>query len=85
MPHSGTSGMRRNFAAGLLLLLALVCAGLVATLFAWGGRIEATLIVFGDPVFVTVDASSPRVLFMLGLPILLAVVALRIRAHREKT
>jgi hypothetical protein len=76
--------MRRNLASGLLLLLAVASAGLVATLFAWGGRIEATLLVFGGPVFVTVDASSPRILFMLGLPILLVVVALRIRAHREQ-
>jgi hypothetical protein len=77
--------MGRNFASGLLLLLAVASAGLVATLFAWGGRIEATLLVFGDLVFVTIDASSPRVLFMLGLPIFLAVVAFRVRAHREQT
>jgi hypothetical protein len=84
MPNFRTSGMRRNLASGLLLFLAVVSAGLVATLFAWGGRIEATLVVFGDLVFVTVDASSPRILFMLGLPIFLVVVALRIRAHREQ-
>jgi hypothetical protein len=76
--------MWRNFAAGLLLLLALVSAGLVVALLAWGGRIEATLLVFGDLVFVTLDARSPRVLFMLGLPVLLVALALRVRAHREQ-
>ena len=76
--------MGRNLASGLPLLLALASAGLVATLFAWSDRIEATLLVFGDLVFVTVDASSPRVLCMLGLPIFLVVVALRVRAHREQ-
>jgi hypothetical protein len=78
-----TSGTGRGLVSGLLLLLAVASAGLVAALFAWGGQIEATLLVFGDLVFVTVDASSPRVLFMLGLPLFLVLVALRVRIHRE--
>ena len=37
-------------------------------LYSWDGRVEALLLVFGDRVWVTVDAGRPRVLLLMTLP-----------------
>ncbi len=63
----------------LLLSLAAVCAGLIAALISWGGRIELSLLVFGEPVQVVVDGGSARVLLLPPLPLLLVVAALYLR------
>ncbi len=70
---------RRLVASWFLLALAAVCAGLIAALIGWGGRIEMSLLVFGDPVQVVIDGGSPRVLLLPALPLLLVAAALYLR------
>lgn len=64
---------------GSLLALVAVVIGLFTTLLVWGGQVEVTLLVFGNPVFVVIDGGNPRVLFVLTLPIALILMAIRIR------
>ena len=72
--------MRRQLIASWsLLAVAAVSAGLIAALIGWGGRIELSLLVFGDPVFVMVDAGRPRVFLLAVLPVLLVGAALNLR------
>jgi uncharacterized membrane protein YfcA len=76
--------MRRSLLTSwFLLALAAVCAGLTASLIGWGGRIEVSLLVFGDPVQVVIDAGSPRVLLLPALPVLLVAAALYLRRLRR--
>ncbi len=51
-----------------LVLLATAFALGIGFLITWGGRVEALLLVFGDRVWVTVDAGRPRVFLLLTLP-----------------
>ncbi len=67
----------------LLLALAAVFIGLIILLIGWGGRIEATLVVLGVPVFLALDACHPRTLLLLALPIVLIAGALYARAGRR--
>ena len=75
---------RRTLVSALLLGTAAVCVGLVALLLGWGGRIEATILVFGDPVFLALDAGHPRILLLFALPIVLIGGAIYVRAGSER-
>ncbi len=75
---------RRTLASTLLLGTAAVFLGLVALLLGCGGRIEATVLVFGDPVFLALDAGHPRILLLFALPIGLIGGAFYVRAGRER-
>ena len=67
----------------ILALGALVMVPIVL-LIRWGGRVEATLLMFGEPLFVSVDAGHPRILFLLVLPIALIGGALYVRVGRAR-
>ena len=58
----------RIAAVSFLVLLATAFALGIGFLITWGGRVEALLLVFGDRVWVTVDAGRPRVFLLLTLP-----------------
>lgn len=79
------SRKRLTLVSWLLLALAAACAAPIAALIAWGGRIESTLLLFGDLVFVEIDASRPRIALLLGLPLALVSAALAARSRRTPT
>ena len=74
----------RTLVSALLFGTAAVFLGLVALLLAWGGRIEVTFLVFGDPVFVAIDAGRPRILLLFAPPIVLIGGAFYVRAASER-
>ena len=76
---------RQTLVSWLLLTFAAVLIGLIVLFITWGGRIEATLLVFGVPVFLALDARHPGVLLLLGPPILLIGRALYVRWARTTT
>jgi hypothetical protein len=78
------SDTRRVLLSALLLGLAAVSIGLIVVLVRWAGRIEATLLIFGDPVFVTLDARHPRVFSLVAVPTILIVAAIWVGAGRER-
>ena len=47
---------RLTFTSWFLLVLAVGFFGLIGVLIYWGGRIESTLLVYGELVLVVVDA-----------------------------
>jgi hypothetical protein len=76
--------MKRAFrivATGLLVTLAAALIVGIVLLQDWGGRIETTLMVYGDQVWVTLDAGRPRILLLLLVPGVLvgAVISLYVR------
>jgi len=77
------AGKRLTLTSWFLLLLAAVFFALVGVLVQWGGHIEATLLVYGEPVFVTLDASRPRIVFLFTLPVALVATALAVRKQRK--
>ena len=72
----------RVVVTGLLVSLAVVLALGIASFHGWGGRIEVLLLVFGDRVWVTLDAGSPRVWLLLLIPGVLLAAALSLYARR---
>jgi len=68
----------------IFLAFAVVLLGGVGALLVWSGRIEATLLVFGKPVFVALDATWPRGAYLLALPAAFAVAALATRKPRKQ-
>ena len=74
---------RLTFTSWFLLVLAAAFFGLIGVLIDWGGRIEATLMVYGKPVFIVLDASRPRIMLLLTLPVALVATALATRKQRE--
>ncbi len=74
---------RLTFTSWFLLVLAAAFFGLIGVLIHWGGRIEATLLVHGRPVFVVVDAGRSRIVLLLTLPVALVAGALATRKQRE--
>jgi hypothetical protein len=72
----------RVVAAGLLVSLAAALVLGIVLLHGWGGRIETLLLVFGDRVWVTLDAGRPRILFLLLIPGVFLGAALSLRAWR---
>ncbi|MBW1844989.1 MAG: hypothetical protein JRD03_00955 [Deltaproteobacteria bacterium] len=77
------AGKRFTLISWLLFLLAAVFFALIGVLVQWGGQIEATLMVYGEPVFVTLDASRSRIVFLFTLPIALVAAALAARKQRK--
>jgi hypothetical protein len=73
---------RLTFTSWFLLVLAAAFFGLIGVLIDWGGRIEATLLIFGQPVFVALDGGRPRIWLLLALPVALVAGAIAIRKER---
>ena len=73
----------RIVVAILLVSLASALAAAIAGLYDWGGHIEIVLLVFGDRVWVTLDASRPRFLLLLLIPGVLFAAALSLRVWRR--
>ena len=72
----------RIVAAGLLASAAAALLMGFVRLKGWGGRMEVALRVLGDPVWVTVDFTSPRLWFLLVLPAVLLASALSLSTRR---
>ena len=77
------AGKRLTITSWLLLVLAVGFFGLFGVLVHWGGRIESTLMVHGEPVFVVLDASRPRIWLLFSLPTALVVGAFAARKVRK--
>ena len=74
---------RLTFTSWFLLVLAAAFFGLFGVLVYWGGRIESTLLVHGEPVFVVLDAGRPRIWLLFSLPTMLMAGALAARKVRK--
>ncbi len=74
---------RLTLGSWILLALAALFSAPIGLLIYWGGRIESTLLVFGDIVYVVVDAGRPRIALLLCLPAWLVAGALAARRVRE--
>ena len=72
----------RIVATGLLVSLAVVLVLGIVSMHGWGGRMEIILMVFGDRVWVTLDAGSPRTWLLLLIPGVLLAAALSLYARR---
>ena len=79
----GRTGKQMTFTSWLLLVLAVAFAVAIGALIHSGGRIEATLLVRGEPVFVTLDAGRPRIWLLWSLPLALVTAALATRKVRK--
>ena len=77
------AGKRLTITSWLLLVLAAGFFGLIGVLVHWGGRIESTLLVHGEPVFVVLDAGRPRIWLLFSLPTALVAGALAVRKVRK--
>jgi hypothetical protein len=75
---------QRTFVSASLLILAAVFFALFVVLIAWGGRIEASFLVLGEPLYLVLDSRVPRVLLILVLPVALGLGALSVRAGRQR-
>ncbi|MFV1978861.1 MAG: hypothetical protein ACC649_05870 [Myxococcota bacterium] len=76
---------RMTFTSWFLLVLTAGFFGLIGVLVYWGGRIESTLLVHGEPVFVVVDAGQPKIWLLFSLPTALLAGALAARKVRNET
>jgi hypothetical protein len=76
---------RMTFTSWFLLVLAAGFSGPIGVLVYWGGRIESTLLVYGEPVFVVVDAGQPKIWLLFSLPTVLLAGALAARKVRNET
>ncbi len=74
---------RLTFTFWLLLVLAAAFFGVFGVLINWGGQIEATLMVYGEPVFIVLDAGRSRTVLLLMLPVALVAAALATRKQRQ--
>ncbi len=81
----GLAAKRLTLTSWLLLVLAAAFAGPIGALIHSGGRIEATLLVHGEPVFVTVDAARPRIWLLWSLPLALVIGAFAARRVRKSS
>jgi hypothetical protein len=79
----GMTGKRLTFRSWFLLALAAAFASAIGVLIHWGGRIESTLLVDGEPVFVRLDAGRTRIWLLLSLPLALVAGALATRKVRK--
>ena len=73
----------RVVAAGLLVSLSAALVLGIVLLHDWGGHIEAALLVFGDRVWVTLDAGRPRVFVLLLIPGVFLAATLSLYARRR--
>jgi hypothetical protein len=74
---------RLTFTSWFLLAVAVGFFGLIGVLIYWGGRIESTLLIYNEPVFVELDAGRPRIWLILSLPTALVAGALASRKVRK--
>ena len=74
---------RLTFTSWLLLVVAAAFFGVFGVLINWGGQIEATLMVYGEPVFIVLDAGRSRTVLLLMLPVALVAAALATRKQRQ--
>ena len=74
----------RVVATGLLLSIAAALVVGIVSLHDWGGRMEVLLLVFGDRVWVTLDAGHPRVWLLLLIPGIFLGAALSLYARRPR-
>ena len=74
---------RLTFTSWLLLVLAAAFFGVFGVLINWGGQIEATLMVYGEPVFIVLDAGRSQTVLLLTLPVALVAAALATRKQRQ--
>ncbi len=74
---------RLTFTSWFLLVLAAAFFGVIGVLIDWGGRIEATLMVYVEPVFIDLDAGRLRTVLLFTLPIALVAAAFATRKQRE--
>ena len=77
------AGKRLTFTSWFLLVLAAAFFALVGVLINWGGRIEAILTIYEQPIFIVLDASRSRIAFLLTLPIAFVAAALATRKQRD--
>lgn len=77
------AGKRLTIVSWLLLVLAAPFFGLIGVLIHWGGRIESTLLIYGEPVFVVLDAGRPQIWLLFSLPLLLVAGAFGTRKVRD--
>jgi hypothetical protein len=77
------AGKRLTITSWLLLVLAVGFFGLFGVLVHWGGRIESTLLLYGEPVFIELDASRPRIWLVFSLPTALVAGAIAAREVRK--
>jgi hypothetical protein len=73
----------RIVATVLLVALAAALAAGILTVYGRGGRMEVTLMVFGDPVWLKVRMGSPRFLLLLLIPGVFLGAAYSLRAWRS--
>ena len=73
----------RIIVTGLLVLLAAGSVWGIVSFHSWGGRMEMLLLVFGDRVWVTIDAGRPRILLLLLVPTVLLAAAVSPYVHRS--
>ena len=69
--------------ASMLVLLATALVVGIVYLHGWGGQVEAQLMVFGDRVWVTLDAGRPRVFLLMTLPGVLIAAAFSLYPRRS--
>jgi hypothetical protein len=74
---------RLTITSWFLLVLAVGFFGLFGVLIYWGGRIESTLLIYNEPVFIELDAGRPRIWLILSLPTALVAGALAARKVRK--
>jgi hypothetical protein len=72
----------RIVAMALLVSLAIAFVLGIVWLNRWGGGMEAMLMVFGDPVWVTLDSGHPRVWLLLLIPGVFLGAAFSLRPRR---
>ena len=78
--------MKRRSRVVTASLLASLAAALVlgiVFLHGWGGHVEVALMVFGDRVWVTLDAGRPRIWLLLFAPGVFLGTALWLHARRS--
>ena len=73
----------RIVAMGLLVSLAIALVLVIVWMNRVGGGMEAMLMVFGDPVWVTLDSGHPRVWLLLLIPGVFLGAAFSLRPRRS--
>ena len=73
----------RIVAMGLLVFLAIALALGIVWLNRVGGGMEAIVMVFGDPLWVTLDWGHPRVWLLLLIPSVFLGAAFSLRPRRS--
>ena len=84
---SGRLGKLLTIALAILLGSSGIAATVaIVALYLWGGQIETQLLLFGDRVWVTMDAGRPRLLLLFGIPAVLfwTAAALTARIRRDR-